>query len=97
MRAKSHRKSCSDFMLLTVAFGQLKKPSPEILPLSFNMSSQNCYMPRRDNEGMVNLLGLGEGYRFEFKYLAETLGNRQGNGNGYPVIKTHLRVSAPNY
>lgn len=28
-------------------------------------------MPRGGNEGVVNLFGLGEGYCFKFKYLAE--------------------------
>lgn len=28
-------------------------------------------MPRDDNVEMLNLLGLGEGYRFKTKYLAE--------------------------
>lgn len=71
IHAKSHRKSCSDFVLLTVAFGQSKKQTPQILPLSFNMDSLIFACRGADNTAMMNLLGLGEGYCFKVKYLGE--------------------------
>lgn len=58
-------------MLLTVAFGHLEKAIPRNPPFELQYELADCCMPRDGNEGMVNLLGLGEGYWVEFKYLVE--------------------------
>lgn len=48
-----------------------EKARPRNSPCELQYGLANCYMPRGYNVGMMNLLGLGEGYLLKVKYLVK--------------------------
>lgn len=58
-------------MLLTVASSRLKKQRHTVVLSGLYNEPSIVTMPRDDNVGMVNLLGLGGRYLFGVKYFRE--------------------------